>query len=212
MRERIPTAMVGGSFDPVHLGHLYLVHAVVNATDIRRFIFVPLKRNHFKPEAVPASEHHRLAMLRLAIDAYPSHYPDDPPIEFIIDPCELERTGISYTYDTVIHLYETYSIADRLAVVIGDDLLADLVRWNSYEKLKALVRFIAIRREKEAQPIADPDLDLLYLENVLQGDSSTTVRKALNALGSTEEIPASIRSLVPAEVAAYLDTHQLYRL
>ena len=91
--------MVGGSFDPVHLGHLHLIHSVVTSTHYRRIILVPVGHNHFKPDARPVSVHHRLAMIDLSIASYRSLYPDDPEIDLVVDDCELQRTGPSYTYE-----------------------------------------------------------------------------------------------------------------
>lgn len=75
---RLATAMVGGSFDPVHLGHLHLIHSVLTSTGYRRFILVPVAKNNFKQEVQLASGLDRFEMLRLAVKAYPSLYPDDP--------------------------------------------------------------------------------------------------------------------------------------
>ena len=126
MVKPVATAMVGGSFNPVHLGHLHLIHTVVTSTRYHRFIFVPVAQNNFKRDASLAAAHHRLAMLHLSFASYKGLYPDDPPLELVSDACEIERGGVSYTYDTVKHLYLTYSIRGRLGLVMGDDLLSNL--------------------------------------------------------------------------------------
>ncbi|MGE4453392.1 MAG: nicotinate (nicotinamide) nucleotide adenylyltransferase [Sphaerochaeta sp.] len=211
MRQAVPTALVGGSFDPVHLGHLHLVHTVAKATPYRRFIFVPVSRNNFKRNAKPASPEHRLEMLQLAFAAYRIHYPDDPEMEFIADDCELKRGGISYTYDTVKHLYLHYQIKGRLAVVMGDDLLGDLQKWYSYEKLKELVTFVVIRREGENPSFEDIAADLIYLDNPLVEDSSTQIREVAASLQEGETLPDDIAQLMPEEVARYVESLRLYR-
>jgi len=210
-KDAAPTAMVGGSFDPIHLGHLHLVHSVATKTIYRRFIFVPVGRNHFKPHANPAAEHHRLAMVKASLEAYTDLYPDDPPIELIVDECELHRKGISYTIDTAKHLYLNYPIKGRLAVLLGDDLLPSLQQWRDYEALKELVTFVVIRRENVGHHFADLGADLIYLDNPLLDDSSTIIREALQALKEGEPLPQEVARLMPKEVAAYIDENNLYR-
>lgn len=203
--------MVGGSFNPVHLGHLHLIHTVATTTRYRRFIFIPVAQNNFKRDASLAEAHHRLAMLQLSFASYTSLYPDDPPLELISDSCEIERGGISYTYDTVKHLYLQYSIRGRLGVVMGDDLLSSLEKWHEYDELKELVSFVVIRRDKEATPFHDHAVDLEYIDNEPVEDSSTTIREACARLEGDEKLPQDIRALMNEEVAAYVQQNRLYR-
>lgn len=213
MEQEKPTAVVGGSFDPTHLGHLYLVHTVVQATAYRRFIFIPVARNNFKQEDAPPLEaEHRVAMLKLSIEAYRRWYPDDPPLEFIIEECEIKRGGISYTYDTVLYLYQHYAIEGRLALVMGDDLVNTLPQWYAYDKLKHLVSFVVIRRERETSlALHDAEVDVFYLENPLFKDSSTEIREACSKLKEGDSLPSEVALLMPKEVAAYVDANRLYR-
>ena len=203
--------MVGGSFNPVHLGHLHLIHTVATTTRYRRFIFIPVAQNNFKRDASLVDAHHRLAMLHLSFAAYGLLYPDDPPLELLSDACEIERGGVSYTYDTVKHLYLQYSIKGRLGLVMGDDLLASLDQWYKYDELKELVSFVVIRRDKEATAFHDHAVDLEYIDNVLVDDSSTVIRQACAILHGDEELPENIRSLMQSEVAAYVQQNRLYR-
>ncbi|NBK21584.1 MAG: nicotinate (nicotinamide) nucleotide adenylyltransferase [Spirochaetia bacterium] len=211
MVKPVATAMVGGSFNPVHLGHLHLIHTVVTTTRYRRFIFIPVSQNNFKRDASLADAHHRLAMLHLGFSAYGRLYPDDPPLELVSDACEIERGGVSYTYDTVKHLYLQYGIRGRLGLVMGDDLLASLDTWHEYDKLKELVSFVVIRRDKEATPFHDHAVDLEYIENMTVDDSSTAIREACALLHDDEALGEDVRSLMPEEVASYVQQNRLYR-
>lgn len=202
--------MVGGSFNPVHLGHLHLIHTVATTTRYRRFIFIPVAQNNFKRDASLADAHHRLSMLHLSFAAYGKLYPDDPPLELLSDACEIERGGVSYTYDTVKHLYLQYSIKGRLGLVMGDDLLSSLEKWHEYDELKELVSFVVIRRDKEATPFYDHAVDLEYIDNVLVDDSSTAIREACSSLKDDEDLPQHISSLMPSEVATYVQQNRLY--
>ena len=203
--------MVGGSFNPVHLGHLHLIHTVATSTRYRRFICIPVAQNNFKRDASLADAHHRLAMLQLSFASYRLLYPDDPPLELLSDTCEIDRGGISYTYDTVKHLYLQYSIRGRLGLVMGDDLLASLDTWHEYEAMKELVSFVVIRRDKRATAFHDHAADLEYIDNVTFDESSTAIREACALLQGNEELPSAIRALMQSEVAAYVQQNRLYR-
>jgi nicotinate-nucleotide adenylyltransferase len=203
--------MVGGSFDPVHLGHLHLVHTVLTTTGYRRFVFVPVAQNNFKREARLADASDRIAMLRLSFDAYRRIYPDDPPCELVLDDCEIERGGVSYTYDTVKALYLRYSVKGRLALVMGDDLLPGLRKWHEFEALKDLVSFVVIRRDSEAPPFGDCFIDLEYVDNAVFEDSSSRIRESCASLPDGKPLPGEIRSLMCEEVAEYVENHRLYR-
>jgi len=207
----VSTAMVGGSFNPVHLGHLHLIHTVATTTRYRRFICIPVAQNNFKRDATLIEAHHRLTMLHLSFASYRKLYPDDPPLELLSDPCEIERGGVSYTYDTVKHLYLNYSIRGRLGLVMGDDLLPSLEKWHKYDELKQLVAFVVIRRDREAAAFHDSAVDLEYIDNIPLEDSSTAIREACARLSGDEELPLSIRSLMQEEVAAYVQQNRLYR-
>ncbi len=205
------TAMVGGSFDPIHLGHLHLIHTVAKRSPYRRFILVPVSQNHFKPTAQPAPGPDRLAMAQLAVEHYRTLYPDDPELEFVVDDCELKREGPSYTYDTVKELYLRYSIKGRLGLLLGDDLLAQLQNWHHYKELKELVRFIVIRREHSVIDFDDLAADLFYLDNPTVEENSTVIRTALKKLSAEDRLDPAIEKLMPPSVASYVQDHRLYR-
>ena len=208
---RLATAMVGGSFDPVHLGHLHLIHSVLASTGYRRFILVPVAKNNFKQDAQLASGRDRFEMLRLAAKAYPSLYPDDPKCSLIVDPMELERGGLSYTSDTVSAIYQKYPIDGKLAVVMGDDLLSGLPKWHDFDELCKVVTFIVARRTEDVPQWKGGDIDLKFIHDRLFCDSSTEIREAIGALKRHSPIPQVVRALMPKEVADYVELHRLYR-
>ncbi|MFA6774744.1 MAG: nicotinate-nicotinamide nucleotide adenylyltransferase [Sphaerochaetaceae bacterium] len=207
------TAMVGGSFDPVHRGHLHLIHTVLTRTDFRRFVFVPVAVNNFKREHVPAPAVDRLSMLRLAVAAYPVLYPDDPEREIIVDDCEIRRGGVSYTVDTAKDLSNRYPLLGRLGVVLGDDLLSGLEGWRAYRTLRDLVTFVVIRRSPRGIIFpTDGKADVRFVGGDVYHDSSSEIRDELAALASEEPMPPSVRSMMVKEVADYVETHRLYRV
>lgn len=143
------TAMIGGSFDPVHLGHLFLLHCAVSMSDYSSFILIPAKVSNFKQSSRPqASDQDRLEMLRLAVEDYRDLYPEDRDVDISVSTMELERGGVSFTSDTIRILKERLGL-ERIGMVIGDDHLEGLSRWHDFEYLRDNVEFLVCRRSQE---------------------------------------------------------------
>jgi len=143
------TAILGGSFDPVHLGHLFLLHSAIEKTDYSRFIIIPAKVSNFKRDASPVStDQDRLKMLQLAVEDFHDIYPGDGK-EIIISDMELVRGGISYTYDTVMEIKKQYNIQEKLGLIIGDDHIASLSKWYRFSDLAKEVEFIICPRDHQ---------------------------------------------------------------
>lgn len=208
---RVATALMGGSFDPVHLGHLHLIHEVLRATGYRRFILVPVLKNNFKQDRIPAPGKDRYEMLRLAVKAYPSLYPKDPKISLVVDPMELERGGISYTSDTVDAVYRKYPVDGKLGLVMGDDLLEGLPGWHDFDSLRDVVTFVVVRREPKPVAWNGPEIDMRLVDAPVFEDSSTDIREAIGSLKKNAPLPRIVRALMPEEVADYVEKHRLYR-
>ncbi len=146
-RDRI--AILGGSFDPVHLGHLFLLHCAVSMSDYSTFILIPAKVSNFKQSSRPqASDEDRLQMLRLALKDYRDLYPQDCNADIRISTMELERGGISYTADTIRLLKEEFGL-ERVGMVMGDDHIGGLSRWHDFEYLRDNVEFLVCRRSEK---------------------------------------------------------------
>ncbi len=143
------TAMIGGSFDPVHLGHLFLLHCAVSMSDYSSFLLIPAKVSNFKQSSRPqASDQDRLEMLRLAVQDYRDLYPEDRDVDISVSTMELERGGVSFTSDTIRILKDQLGL-DRIGMVIGDDHLEGLSRWHDFEYLRDNVEFLICRRSQE---------------------------------------------------------------
>ncbi|MCF7942974.1 MAG: nicotinate (nicotinamide) nucleotide adenylyltransferase [Spirochaetia bacterium] len=196
------TAVIGGSFNPIHNGHLYLAQQILNAENYERLIFVPLNRPSHKHEGegVRISAKHRIAMLELAVESL-----NLQGKEVIIERCEIERGGYSYSFETVIYLYQMYSISGLLGFVIGDDLAPDLASWYKWEQLREIVMFIIARREQTApENIIVPE-GCLYtvLDNPIMEVSSSLIREKLGSGEKTGD-------LMPDAVYAYIKRNRLY--
>jgi nicotinate-nucleotide adenylyltransferase len=203
-RKRL--GILGGTFDPVHVGHLILAREMAEALALGEVLFVPAYRPpHKDPSGVSGSEH-RLAMLRLALASEP---------DFRVDERELRRGGKSYTVDTLRSLREERGEDVELFFLIGADTLPELKTWYRAPELFALARFatavrpgFAASRIEELRdaipPAALADLEACLVPTTPIGVSSTQIRS--NILSGK-----SIRHMVPPEVEAYIRTRRLYR-
>ena len=127
----------GGTFDPVHNGHLDPVAAVAAAIPLDRVIFVPTNRSPWKEEETPARAEHRVAMLALALAGRP---------EFSLSLAEIERGGASYTVETLRAIARTHP-GDTLYFLLGTDALAGFERWREPLEILRLARLAAFVRE-----------------------------------------------------------------
>ncbi|MFA6287451.1 MAG: nicotinate-nucleotide adenylyltransferase [Opitutaceae bacterium] len=167
---------LGGSFDPVHFGHLMAAQDALERGGLDRLIFVPAAQAPLKPDVVQASAEHRLAMLWTALAG---------DGRFGISDHELRRGGLSYTIDTVRHFRAEFA-GDELHWVIGADQLPGMHRWKEVAELVRLVEFIVLARPgHEGAERADiPGLRMRRCEGHLLEISSTEIReRARRGLG-----------------------------
>lgn len=192
---------LGGSFDPVHRGHINLARVVAKAAQLDACILLPTALSPFKAqEQAPAAASHRLAMLRLAIQDAP---------ELSIDARELAQSGPCYSVHTMAAIAKEHP-QDELFFILGMDSLRGLERWHDVDKFLALAHLLVVARpgsdnqsviKKVRQRFAGIRLDLI--ECPLIDVSSGALRAAI----ATGKNPAS--QLTP-EVWRYIQTHQLY--
>jgi nicotinate-nucleotide adenylyltransferase len=180
--------LFGGTFDPIHHGHLILARDALETLGGERVIFLPAAISPHKLARTPTSPAFRRAMVAAAIAGEE---------RFVLDDRELSRPGPSYTYDTVIELRAEWPGAELLYLV-GFDNVAALDTWYRYEELAQLVQFIVLRRAgveaSEVSPGLERRVDI----------SSTEIRERV-ARG------LSISYLVPEPVRAIIEQNQLYR-
>ena len=183
-------ALLGGSFDPVHLGHLHVAEVVLATGAYDQVLFVPAHLPSHKPRTLAAPDH-RLTMLRLAISRRPG---------LAVSDIELRRGGVSYTVDTVRQLQHDGMLGMRPGLVVGDDLGAELDTWREAEALFGMVELLVARRTRQQAPLAFPHRRLANHPLPL---SSSELRRRVRA-GQV------IRALVPDSVDAYIREHGLY--
>ena len=177
----------GGTFDPIHNGHLILARAARERLDLEVVIFVPAAVSPFKnAPATPASD--RLAMLEAAIAGEK---------EFVIDQMELHRPPPSYTIDT-IEIIRAREPKAELFYLLGLDNVRDLTRWHRFDDLQKLVRFVVLDRTGEhinhSHIVVRRKIDI----------SATEIRKRVAS-------HRSIRYLVPEPVEEIIRRRRLYQ-
>jgi nicotinate-nucleotide adenylyltransferase len=128
--------LYGGSFDPVHNGHLILARDAMERLDLEKVIFVPARVSPHKLDHPPAPPEARSQMLAAAIA-------DEPRFE--MDPCEITREGPSFAVETV-QLFRTRYPQARLYYFVGDDNLPELETWKDFAGLRDLVQFVVLSR------------------------------------------------------------------
>lgn len=180
----------GGSFDPVHRGHLVIAARAAERLSLDQVRFVPVRAQPLKAGHRAAPED-RVAMLRAALAGDP---------RFVVDEREIGRPGPSYTVDTLRALKAELP-ADQLFFLVGADAASDLPRWREAAELQRLATLVLIPRPG-SDAAATPDWVTLDLEPM--DVSATRVRQAV-ARGE------SIDRMVPEPVARYIATHRLYR-
>jgi nicotinate-nucleotide adenylyltransferase len=178
----------GGTFNPVHHGHLILARQALEEFKLDRLVFVPAAESPFKIQNHSAPAGDRLAMLRLAIAG------ED---RFSVDPLEIERGGISYSIDTV-KMFRNRDPGAELFFLVGEDNADRLTEWHRFEELKKLVYFVVLSRSEDFQ---SPEYPVVQRRIEI---SSTEIR---NRVANQE----SITYLVPESVKHYIEQHQLYQ-
>jgi nicotinate-nucleotide adenylyltransferase len=180
----------GGTFDPIHLGHLAAASEVLAALQLDEVIFVPAHAQPLKPAPI-ASATRRVAMLELAVGDN-----DD----FSTSRVDIERGGVTYTVDTLTDLQREHPDAE-LTFIAGADAVATLDRWREPERLRTLARFVGVTRPGHPRPEDANGVRVVDVPGVAV--SSTEVRRRVS-------IGAPIRYLVPDAVVHYIAQHELY--
>lgn len=189
-----PTARVGilgGTFDPIHLGHLAVASEVCAELGLDQVLLTPAHSQPFKLEADTASAEHRLAMCELAAR-------DDE--RFAVSPVDIERGGVTYTVDTLADLREQRPDAE-LFFITGADALERLDEWKEPDRLTEMATFVGVTRP--GHTFFEMKRPHILVEAPALAISSTDVRHRVRA-------GRPIRYLVPRSVADYIALHGLY--
>ncbi len=190
--------IMGGTFDPIHVGHLMIAEAVWDEYKLDKILFVPCANPPHKNNVLTSAKH-RFNMTLLATCSNP---------HFEVSAIEIERTGPSYTVDTIKELKRIYGDDTELYFIIGADCIQELPTWHKIDELLKLCQFIATRR-----PSYTTDLDIIanefsdYNIKVLETPeleiSSTDIRQRIKK-------GYSIQYITTEQVQQYIRKEELY--
>lgn len=199
--------LFGGSFDPVHVGHLHAASAAREAFDLSRIVFMPARQSPFKPDRQLAPGADRMEMLRLAIRAGTG---------FEVNDLELRRTGPSYTIDTVRALPAALGLPEDVAIhlILGSDVLDGLAGWREARALLERVQPVVVHRDGAFEE------HLAELERELGAALAAKVRAGYLRLPPVQASGTDLRARLPGlaaevhdlppEILAYIRERGLY--
>ena len=195
--------VLGGTFDPIHIGHLKVAEEVAARLELTRVLFIPAGQPWLKLNNTVSPVLHRLEMVRLAIA-------DDP--RFQLSTIEVERPGPTYSVDTIAQLQSQFGAGDEIFFVLGWDNLSQLPQWRQPQRLIEMCRLAAVPRVDFPLP------DLPALEKALPGITERVIlfdrpRIDINASVIRQRVARglAIDELVPAAVEGYIREQGLYR-
>ena len=197
--------VLGGTFDPIHNGHIAAAAAAEQAANLDRVWLVPSRVPPHRQDPVGASSEHRLAMAQLAARERP---------RWTASSIEIDRIGPSYTYDTLAELRQQFP-GTQIFFILGADAFAEIATWSRYPAVLDLANFLVVSRPgitldslRERVPSAfsprpSAKTRVIQVETTTPDVSSTEIRRRIRA-GET------LAGLVPNSVADYIRTHRLY--
>jgi len=204
-------AIYGGSFDPVHIGHLWVAQNCAEKLKLDQVIFMPAATSPLKPSGPVASNDDRLMMLRLALGGQQSA---SDGAALLVDDRELRRGGKSYTIDTVEGMKRERP-DDELFLLVGSDAFAAIGQWHRPEDLLSTITPVVFRRG------GDPPIDWQVLENLVPASRIKEIEAASVSIPMIEISSGdirqrvsqgrSIRFLVSQSVAAFIRADSLYQ-
>lgn len=183
----------GGTFDPIHNGHIETAKRLVEIRELDKLIFIPCNISPHKMDKNSTSAVHRIEMVKLAVEKYNF---------FDFSDYEINKGDISYTYDTLRHFSK---IHQQLELVIGYDNLLSFDRWRKPDEILKIAKLVVMRRSVDSNPVEKNKYFNLvnFVETPIINISSTKIRSRL-------ENKLSIADLVPYEVEQYIIKNGLY--
>ena len=197
------TGVLGGTFDPIHNGHVRIAEEAMKKLRLDEVLFIPAAISPFKTDVYVTPVRYRVKMVELAVEGIPG---------FRLSQMEIDRPGTSYTADTLEILSERADKANELYFIIGLDSLKTLPRWKDPDRIVRLARIVTIRRpgvdiphiEEVAAKVPGLKDRLILLDEPLIDISSTDIRQRIQ-----DGLP--VRNMLPPKVEQYIRKNALYR-
>ncbi len=208
--------ILGGTFNPIHYGHLRMAQEVADALALDEVKFIPSANPPHK-DSVTVSAEHRAAMVKIAIENNP---------QFSLDDCELKRKGTSYTIDTLIDLSESLGGETALCLIMGSDAFIKFNTWHRWQTLLDYAHIVLVQRPSlEPQNKLPSELEALLRDHYTEQHADLSSENAgfitmqqitAQDISSTHirhllQYGKSVRYLLPDVVAAYIIEHQIYQ-
>ena len=188
--------LFGGTFNPIHIGHLVIASKVLEIFDLGKVIFVPSGNPPHKRKVDIIDASHRLKMIQLAVKNYK---------RFEISDIEIKRKGKSYTLDTIKQMKKSYKNITDIYFIAGADSALDLHNWKKPSEILASAHFLAVTR---------PGFSLRKLEEKYAGKITTVEGISINVSSSDirrrVKEGLTIKKLVPGDVERYIKNNHLY--
>jgi nicotinate-nucleotide adenylyltransferase len=188
-----PIGLIGGAFDPVHIGHIRIALDCMEALDLDGVNFIPANTPPHKAVA-GAAPHHRQAMLELALRRYP---------QLAVDDAELRRGGISYTIDTLIEL-RAGAPEQSLCFIMGADAFATLPTWRRWQELTDYAHLVIIDRKQQGGQCRDQRLQDLYAAHACASPLSLHTRPG----GCIHKAAVSVPDISSSQARALINGNQ----
>ena len=183
--------ILGGTFNPIHLGHLVMAQEVFEKLKLDKIIFVPSNiPPHKRKDVVPAAK--RYAMVRLAIQGNPA---------FEVSDCEIKRAGKSFSIDTAQFLRQQFPVGTKFFFIIGGDSFSTLSTWKNIDQLCQLVSFVVVNRPGSKRRRSRIKTKFVSMPSI--GISSSDIRKRIAK-------NQSIKYLLSNQVVEYIEKNKFY--
>ena len=195
--------IMGGTFNPIHYGHLFIAQTALDALELNKIIFIPAGIPPHKQQELILDSNHRINMINLATKSNPN---------FSVSDIEVKREATSYTIDTIRELKQLYSKETEFYFITGTDAFVEIETWKEYEELLRIVKFVVVTRQVSSSNLLDEKIDFLtkeYRARITKikiptlDISSTDIRNRIKTKGS-------IKYLLPENVEKYILSNRLY--
>lgn len=209
--------VLGGTFNPIHLGHLRIAEEIAENLSLDEVRFIPSAQPPHKP-APHVSAEHRANMVKLAIQNN---------AKFVLDECELKREGASYTIDTLTDLRKKLGAQVGLYLIMGSDAFAHIDTWHRWQEILDNCHIVLVQRPNHENFIESFSVEIKsFFESHRQNTSRDFQKKPVGSIITQTITPLaisstnireqlkdkkSVRYLLPQSVSDYIETHQLYR-
>lgn len=195
--------ILGGTFDPIHFGHLFIAQTALDRLGLNKIIFIPTGKPPHKKERLITDSYNRIDMLNLATKSNP---------QFETSFIEINREKTSYTIDTIKELQLNYGEDTDIYFITGTDAFIDIETWKEYKELLSIAKFIVMTRQILNSELLDEKIELFikkYGANITKIEiptldiSSTDIRRRMKEGNS-------IKYLLPESVEKYILKNRLY--